>query len=130
MYERFRFYEISLEEKRRIVEKLRKILGERKEILLVAIYGSFLKDYPFRDIDIALYIRPGMDPLDYKFMLEKKLSIEIGYPVDVKVLNNAPAWFILEVFENGEILLDRSGIAEKVYKRALDEIISLKRAHV
>jgi len=127
MYEKFKFYEINLEEKRKIVNKLKRMLKRRKEILLAIIYGSFLKDYPFRDIDVALYINQSMDPLDYKFMLEKELSEKTNYPMDVKILNYAPAWFILEVLENGKILVDKLGIAEKIYKKALDEAISLER---
>ena len=102
------------------------MLKRYKEVLLAIIYGSFLKDYPFRDIDIALYIDQNIDPLGYKFLLEKELSEKIRYPIDVKILNYAPAWFVLEVFRSGRILLDKLGIAEKIYKKALDEVTSLE----
>ena len=125
MYEKFKFYEIDPEKK--IIDKLRKILERSRGVLLAAIYGSFLKDYSFRDIDIALYTDPSVDPLNYKLVLEKELSEKIGYPVDVKILNHAPAWFTLEAFESGRILVDKLEIAEKIYKRALDEATSLKQ---
>ena len=124
---KFKFYEIDPEKKKKIIDKLRKILERSRGVLLAAIYGSFLKDYPFRDIDIALYTDPSVDPLNYKLVLEKELSEKIGYPVDVKILNHAPAWFTLEVFESGRILVDKLEIAEKIYKRALDEATSLKQ---
>ena len=127
MYEKFKFYEIDPEEKKKIIDKLKKILEWSRGVLLAVIYGSFLKDYPFRDIDIALYTDPSVDPLNYKLVLEKELSEKIGYPVDVKILNHAPAWFTLEVFESGRILVDKLEIAEKIYKRALDEATSLKQ---
>ena len=125
--EKFKFYEVKPEKKKKIINKLKKILEERREILLAVIYGSFLQNYPFRDIDIALYVNQEEDLLNYKFTLEKELSEKIGYPVDVRILNNAPAWFTLEVFENGEILIDTLGNAEKIYKKALNEITKLEK---
>ena len=120
--EKFKFYELDLKEKRKILKKIKEILNNRKEILLTVIYGSFLKDYPLRDIDVAVYISGRGDFLDYKFELDRVLSEKIGYPVDVKVLNNAPAWFILEVLENGRIIIEKiPALTEKLYKKALDE---------
>jgi len=120
--EKFRFYEISQQEKKIILCKLKEVLKSRSEILVAVLYGSFLRKYPFRDIDLALYVKPQEDLLKYKFMLEKELSEEIGFPVDVKILNYAPAWFILEVFESGKVLLNRFGLLEKIYLKALDEV--------
>ncbi|RLE73203.1 MAG: nucleotidyltransferase domain-containing protein [Thermoprotei archaeon] len=120
--EKFKFYELDLKEKRKILKKIKEILNNRKEILLTVIYGSFLKDYPLRDIDVAVYISGRGDFLDYKFELDRVLSEKIGYPVDVKVLNNAPAWFILEVLENGRTIIEKiPALTEKLYKKALDE---------
>ena len=125
--EKFRFYELNLEEKRKILKKIKETLDNREEILLAVIYGSFLKDYPLRDIDVAVYISGKGDFLDYKFELDRILSEKIGYPVDVKVLNNAPAWFILEVLENGKTVIERiPALTEKLYKKALDEKSYLK----
>ena len=127
-YEKFRFYELEPREKERIFNELKMMLSGYGEVLLAVIYGSFLKNYPLRDIDVALYICGEDDPLDYKFRLDKVLSERLGYPVDVRILNNAPSWFILEVLENGKVLVDKvPGIVEKLYKKALDEKISMER---
>ncbi|MCD6368552.1 MAG: nucleotidyltransferase domain-containing protein [Thermoproteales archaeon] len=127
-YEKFRFYELEPREKERIFNELKMMLSGYGEVLLAVIYGSFLKNYPLRDIDVALYICGEDDPLDYKFRLDKVLSERLGYPVDVRILNNAPSWFILEVLENGKVLVDKvPGMVEKLYKKALDEKISMKR---
>ncbi|RLE65942.1 MAG: nucleotidyltransferase domain-containing protein [Thermoprotei archaeon] len=127
-YEKFRFYELEPREKERIFNELKMMLSGYGEVLLAVIYGSFLKNYPLRDIDVALYICGEDDPLDYKFRLDKVLSERLGYPVDVRILNNAPSWFILEVLENGKVLVDKvPGMVEKLYKKALDEKISMER---
>ncbi len=67
--ERFRFYELSREEKNRVLKKLRELLSKHTEIVLAIVFGSFLKDYPFRDIDIAIYVVGNSDALDLKFEL-------------------------------------------------------------
>ena len=120
--ERFRFYELSSSDKRKVIEKLKKALEKHEEILLAVIYGSFLKDVPFRDVDVAVYVKQKVDPLNYKFELDDELSEALKYPVDTKILNEAPAWFTLKVLEEGEILVERVlGLVEKLYMKALDE---------
>lgn len=118
----FSFYKLSPEEKVKVLEKLRKLMEQHEEVLLVVVYGSFLKNYPFRDIDVAVYVVGEVDPLDYKLKLDSELSDEIGYPVDSKVLNEAPPWFVRKVLHEGKVLLEKVPlIVEKLYLKALDE---------
>ncbi|MCS7365684.1 MAG: nucleotidyltransferase domain-containing protein [archaeon GB-1867-035] len=120
--ERFKFHTLTLNEKKAIIKKLKEMLSGYKEIVLALIYGSILKNTPLRDIDVAIYIYGDIDFLDYKFKLDKKLTEKSGYPVDVKILNNAPPWFILEVLETGKVLINRNTLLiEKLYSKALDE---------
>ncbi|MEM1610744.1 MAG: nucleotidyltransferase domain-containing protein [Sulfolobales archaeon] len=121
--EKYRFYKLSREERERVLKILKSFLGERGEVVLAILYGSFLREHGFRDIDIALYIRGNIDPLNYKLALEEELEKALKLPIDIKILNEAPPWFIKKVIEEGEILLEKTPlIAEKLYLRALDEI--------
>jgi len=99
--DRFRFFRLSPREKEELVEKLRGELGKHGEVMLAVVFGSFLKDYPFRDIDIAVYIVGVEDSLNYKLRLEEELEEVIGYPIDVVVLNEAPPWFVKKVLNEG-----------------------------
>lgn len=121
--ERFRFFRLSPEEKAEIADKLRGLLSGLEEVSLAMLYGSFLKEYPFRDIDVAVYIGSGdVDQLDYKLKLETRLSEYLRYPVDVKILNNAPSWFTRRVLEDGEVLfISVPFLREKLYLKAIDE---------
>ncbi len=120
--ERFRFYKLSPEEKLKILEKIREELEKHEEIKLAIVYGSFLKSYPFRDIDIAVYVVTDKDLLDYKFELEEKLENKISYPVDIAILNEAPPWFVRKVLKEGKILVQKQPLlTEKLYLKALDE---------
>ncbi|WP_456454066.1 nucleotidyltransferase domain-containing protein, partial [Thermococcus sp.] len=64
------------------------------------LHGSFLSG-PFRDIDIAVYT-DGERDVFYELELEERL----GFPVDVRVLNNAPISFRFKVLK-GELLFSR-----------------------
>jgi len=120
--ERFRFFRLSPREKEVLIEKLRGELGKRREVVLVVVFGSFLKDYPFRDIDVAIYAAPLEDSLDYKLRLEEELEEVISYPIDVVVLNDAPPWFMKKVLEEGRpIVVKQPLLLEKLYLKAIDE---------
>jgi len=120
--ERFRFFKLKPQEREGLLEKLRKELSEREEVQLAIVYGSFLKGYPFRDIDVAVYVAAEGDLLDYKLRLEEELEEKLGYPIDVAVLNEAPPWFAEKVLRKGQPLLTRQPLLlEKLLLKAVDE---------
>jgi len=120
--ERFRFFRLSPREKEELIEKLRDELSKRGEVVLAVVFGSFLKDYPFRDVDVAIYAVPLEDSLDYKLRLEEELEEVIGYPIDVAMLNDAPSWFVKKVLEEGRpIVMKQPLLLEKLYLKAIDE---------
>ncbi len=125
--ERFRFYSLNRSEKRKVVKKIIDVISERSEIVLAIIYGSFIRDYPFRDIDLAVYVSNRVDPLKYKIELDRVLSDSIGYPFDTHVLNYAPPWFTKEVIENGQVILEKKPLLDIIlYKRAIEENESIE----
>jgi len=120
--ERFRFFRLGPQEKEVLIKKLRDELSKRREVVLAVVFGSFLKDYPFRDIDVAVYAVPLEDSLDYKLRLEDELEKVIGYPIDIAVLNEAPPWFVKKVLEEGRpIVVKQPLLLEKLYLKAVDE---------
>ena len=85
-------YTLSREEKEKIIELLRGYLLKREEVVFAYLHGSFLEEGPFRDIDIAVYVKGSVSPF-YEEELEDELSRLIGLPVDVRILNSAPVTF-------------------------------------
>ncbi len=123
----FRFYEVLEDEKRRIRSSLKEKLYAKNEIIMAYLYGSILKSNVIRDIDVAVYVTEVKNYLDYKFKLEEELSNQLGYPVDVKILNEAPFWFTLEVCSEGELLFSRIPcFSTKICKKALEELEGLR----
>jgi len=125
--ERFRFYELSSGDRERIAGILREELMRRSEVLAAFLYGSILRCRLVRDVDVAVYTGGRADPLDYKFELDEALSRVVGVPVDLRVLDYAPPWFIVEVYESGVLLFTRApGLPERLYLNALGQELGLK----
>ncbi|MHA1261837.1 MAG: nucleotidyltransferase domain-containing protein [Candidatus Freyarchaeota archaeon] len=120
--ERFRFFELRKRRKEALLRKIVNLLENREEVFWAFVYGSFLRDVPFRDVDIAVYVDRDVDPLDFRFRLDRELSRAIGLPVDVKVINRAPPWFIIKVINEGRRLVEKIPLlTEKLYLKAIDE---------
>ena len=91
-------YTLGKEEKERIIKLLRDFLLRRDDVVFAYLHGSFLEDGPFRDVDIAIYVRAEVHPF-YEAELEEELSRAIGLPVDVRILNDAPVTFRFRAIE-------------------------------
>ncbi|NJE11154.1 nucleotidyltransferase domain-containing protein [Thermococcus sp. MAR1] len=98
-------YHLSIPERDVIKERIRAYLMSREDVLFAYIHGSFLEGRPFRDIDVAVFVRskPGRF---YEMELEDELSGLTGFPVDVRLLNDAPVEFRFHVI-SGELLFSR-----------------------
>lgn len=101
-------YALPKEKRERFIESLAARLEQRLEIAFAYIYGSFVEDRPFRDIDLGIYVT-GLDEdrlTAYAIDLALELERTAGFPVDVRVLNAAPLSFLYHVFR-GELVISR-----------------------
>ncbi len=90
-------------EKRKIIEKIKAILEKDERIAFAYIHGSIVENSnTVRDIDIAVWLKPGIDHLEYALEMGLKLELELGAPVDLHVLNNAPPPFKYSVYTKGK----------------------------
>ena len=98
--------------KEKIFNQIKNILKKKSNIIFAYIHGSFLGDFPFNDIDLALYIdEKKIDTshsFDYCFQLSTDLTKKIGKEIDVQLLNEASVGFIHSVFKNGRLLFSRN----------------------
>ncbi|MET1160356.1 MAG: nucleotidyltransferase domain-containing protein [Thermoprotei archaeon] len=122
---RFRYYRLSTGEKEKLVDKIRNILLREERIELVLIFGSFVENEYFHDIDIAVY-GPSLD-LDYILRLGGLLELETGYPIDLIPLDQITPRFRHYVLVYGKIVLEKkSGVYEALLSQTLDEIYLLE----
>ncbi len=102
------YFSLKKEEKGEILAGVYSNLKKQPEIVFAFAHGSFLvAEGNFRDLDVALYLKKALSP-QRKFAYEQKvaelLEQHIPYPVDVRVLNRAPFYFLNNVFRFGKLL--------------------------
>lgn len=90
----------------KITERLSQSLPE---IMAAYIFGSFVGQDIFGDIDIGILLSADelAQPLAYELNIENLLEKEIELPVDVRVLNGAPLSFQQNVIRKGLLIVDK-----------------------
>ncbi len=91
-----------------MTEKVSGILESKENILFAYLFGSFVTSESFQDIDIAIYLKDGLQkPLALEMDVEKELENALRVPVDVRIINSAPLSFIYNVLKNKILAVDR-----------------------
>lgn len=95
-----------------LISALKSWLSGRPEILLAILYGSAVEGSRFRDVDVAVYVDrstvPASQDLDYEQSLVEESRPLVAYPVDVRVINQAPLAFRYNV-TRGVALVEGDG---------------------
>lgn len=103
-------YTVTPEQRAAIVETLTEAMATRPEIVFAYLHGSFTEELPFRDIDVGVYLNESFytntDVLDYELEAAVHLQRQVGYPVDLRVINGAPLGFQFNVIR-GQLLFCR-----------------------
>ena len=86
------------DERERIRRKLIAALESEPDLEFAWLHGSFLVADEFRDIDIGVHLSATAEVrLQRGLELAVRLDREIGFPMDVRVLNDAPVTFLFHV---------------------------------
>ena len=116
-------FKLSGKEKEKIKKNLTEIIQNKEEVIFAYLHGSFLIN-GFNDIDLAFFVSGIEDILDYEISSSLEIEKQIHFPIDVKVLNNAPLGFKYEITK-GELLFSRdeeirTDFIEKTWHHYLD----------
>ena len=118
---------LSAKEKEVLTEKISDILKAKEYILFAYVFGSFVSEDGFKDIDVGVFISSveNEPPLKLELKLEGEIGDAIHIPVDIRIINNAPASFIYNVLKGGIVIVDknkslRSDFEGLVYKKYFD----------
>jgi len=102
-------------DKEKLLKLTREILAKDERVIFAYIYGSFVKEQSFRDIDIGVYIKnleenPFAISTDLKTQLSRVVKKEYmdftADQFDVQIINHAPFTFLRRVFKEGILLVD------------------------
>ena len=120
-------YSVTEEEYKQIVHQLQETLRGEENIAFAYLHGSFVEKRNFADLDIAVFLHkvPESNIVFYELALEHSLGKIFPYPVEVRILNNAPPSFCYLVLKKGIILVDnnedaRVDFAVQTYRRYFD----------
>jgi predicted nucleotidyltransferase len=109
-----------------LVQHLVENLKSHNEVIFAYLFGSFVEDLPFHDIDIGVYLSIIREEESTFFSLDlsQTLSIRLKIPVDVRVLNFASIPFLYHVIR-GNLILERDEeirlhFVERITARYLD----------
>lgn len=131
-----RLYRAPPAEREWVAGALGTALGREPDLDFAWLHGSFLSGGAFHDIDVGVGL-PA--PADVRFRrgpaLGVRLDREVGYPVDVRVLDDAPVTFLFHVFRQGRLLFVRdeerlADLMERTVREYLDMEPLLRRATV
>lgn len=95
-------------QKESILEDIASALERHGEIILAYVFGSFIHGDTFSDIDIGVLTGEDIDfCLDFELNLEIEIEDIVKYPMDIRVINNAPLSFCQNVIRHGRVILER-----------------------
>ncbi|MDE2907074.1 MAG: nucleotidyltransferase domain-containing protein [Acidobacteriota bacterium] len=106
------------------------------ELEFAWLHGSFLGGGGFHDVDVGVHLNAAADARSRRTLdLGLRLDRDIGFPVDVRVLNDAPVTFLFHVFRGGRLLLSRNDerladLLERTVREYLDMEPLLRRATI
>src|SRR3989338_1989547 len=103
----FKEHRIDEEGRKGIVEIIKDYLSDKKDIIFAYIHGSFAEGSSFKDIDIAIFRGKPINTIEFESDLSYELTEKTGYPVEVRVINNAHVAFQMAVLRKGRLLLSR-----------------------
>ena len=124
----FRYWRLGRGERRELLRLLRGRLKSVGGIVFAYVHGGFVEREYFRDVDVAAFVRDASEAFSYAVDLSARLESDLGIPVDVHVLNEAPLPFRHRVFTEGALLLSRDeGLRLRIVDLTLREYFDLRK---
>lgn len=100
---------------KKIIEKAKK----DKDVLAVALFGSFARNEPHRDIDICIFLNKKLSNLDMTNKRIKYLS-NAGDKLDIHIFQQLPIYIRIRILKEGKVLFCRKD--DFLYEIAFDTI--------
>jgi uncharacterized protein len=124
-------HQLGAAARERVFARLEAHLGMRSDIVFALVYGSFVGDLAFRDIDVGIWTTDAADP-DLELELSSSLSRDLDLPVDVRRVNEAPVPFLFHVLR-GRVVAVRdeerlASLMERIARDYHDRSPLLRRA--
>lgn len=115
-----RVHRLDTEARDRLIGRLEAALSRRSDVLFGLVFGSFLDQDAFRDVDVGIWTAEAAGPrVDVE--LAAALSDELGLPIDVRRLNDAPVPFLFHALRGRAVgVRDERRLADLMERTARD----------
>jgi predicted nucleotidyltransferase len=111
-------------------EDLIPFLVGRPEILFAVLYGSATEGGIFRDLDVGVMVDRSCVPagvdLDYALDLAGFIEKTVRFPIDVRVINDAPLPFLFNVSRGIPLVVHDWEAWYRFRERAWDDYLDFK----
>lgn len=113
-----------------IVARLNRELEARSDIVLALLHGSFTRGGAYGDIDVAVWLDPGRLAMDERFRyaldLSVHLHVQLGRPIDVRVLNDAPLAFRYHALQGRPLVVRDEEFLDELRARTWDDYLDFQ----
>jgi uncharacterized protein len=120
----------SPRDREQIVGDLRRELEARPEVVLAVLHGSFSKGGAYRDVDVAVWLAPERlsreERFRYALDLSVHLQLQLGSPIDVRVLNDAPLAFRYHALKGRPFVARDDEFLDELRARTWDDYLDFK----
>jgi len=99
---------IDRKERQKLIEAIRTFLSKKNDVVFTYLHGSFAEGGPFRDIDVALYLKNPKEEVGLESDYSYELSKNAGFSVEVIVINRAPVAFQMSVLRKGILIVNKA----------------------
>lgn len=124
------YFEASESERRKVRDTIARILDARPEVILAFLFGSFVDQPHFRDVDVGVVVDTGLVPetaaLDLAAELATELEWETRLPVDLNVLNYAPVALRYSASRGKVLLCKDAGLRDRFVELAWKEYLDFE----
>lgn len=113
------------------IDKLETLLDRDERVVFAYLFGGMAKTpaKPLSDVDIAVYLAPGLAWRDVKIDLRGTLTDLLGTDeVDLVVLNTAPLSLVGRILEARRVISDKQPYLRHVFEsRTMREFFDFRR---
>ena len=101
-----------MSDKKEVMDEIGKIVSGFDDVRAAYVFGSYVHNDDFNDIDVALLISKELNPytsFKFEMMVARELErrIKLRFEFDVKILNHSPIEFQYEVLKKGKAVFLR-----------------------
>jgi predicted nucleotidyltransferase len=88
-----RVHDLDPQAREQVMNRIAASLAGRLDVAFATVFGSFHENRPFHDIDVAVWTADSA-AAELDLELAGSLSRLVGFPVDVRRINDAPVPFL------------------------------------